>query len=86
MAILTKIRNDIIIAVADAIENRIDGREIIKDRIRPTVKNLLKTDRATDKMLKGPLADLLKELYEGIYGRSTCASLERWQHELNTRA
>ena len=81
MGLMMEIRNSIILNLADAVENRLDGAEVMNDRIRPLVRKVMKTDKATDKMLKGPVADFLRELYQGIYGCQTNTALEAWQHQ-----
>ena len=85
MSIATRLKNAILINIVDAVENKVDGSEIMRDRIRPIVKGIMKTERGTDKMLKGPVTDFLRELYYGIHGKTTCANLEQWQHSLNIK-
>jgi len=85
MNILKSIRNSIIISVADTVENHVDGAKVLNEKIRPIIKDLLKSEKDTDKLLKGPVTDFLRELYEGIHGRNTCTNLENWQHQLRSK-
>ena len=86
MSILNSIRNSIIVNLAKAVDSRIDGRKTIENDIRPAVYKILKSEKDTEKLLRGPVSNFIRELYEGIWMDKTNVSLERWQHQINKKS